>query len=75
MGSIAVRFDTTRPAVSKHLRILRQARLVRERRDGRLRICGLNVEPLKQVDAWLDEYRRFWAAGLKRLKRHLESNT
>jgi len=72
VGSIAERFDTTRPAVSKHLRILRGALLVRERREGRLRICELNSEPLKQVDAWLDEYRRFWSVSLRRLKRHME---
>jgi DNA-binding transcriptional ArsR family regulator len=73
VGELAQRFPVSRPAISRHLRVLRRARLVTERRDGRLRICELNSEPLRQIDAWLGDYRRFWTGKLARLKQHLES--
>jgi DNA-binding transcriptional ArsR family regulator len=73
VGEIAERFAVSRPAVSKHLRILRGARLVRARREGRQRVCELDAEPLRAIDAWLDGYRREWTARLARLKRHVES--
>jgi DNA-binding transcriptional ArsR family regulator len=74
VGEIAERFAVSRPAVSKHLRVLRGARLVRARREGRQRVCALDPEPLRAVDAWLDGYRREWTARLTRLKRHVESD-
>jgi DNA-binding transcriptional ArsR family regulator len=73
VGEIAERFAVSRPAVSKHLRVLRSARLVRARRDGRQRLCALDPEPLRTIDAWLDAYRREWQSRLARLKRHVES--
>ncbi|MGH7568213.1 MAG: ArsR/SmtB family transcription factor [Gemmatimonadales bacterium] len=73
VGAIAVRFGASRPAISRHLRILRAARLVVERRAGRVRLCRLNPTPLKPVDEWLDHYRRFWPDQLRRLKRHVEA--
>jgi DNA-binding transcriptional ArsR family regulator len=72
---IAAGFAMSRPAVSRHLRILRDARLVRERRggsDGRQRIYELTPAPLKQVVQWADAYRTFWPANLTNLKRHIE---
>jgi DNA-binding transcriptional ArsR family regulator len=74
VGEIAERFAVSRPAVSKHLRVLRGARLVRARRDGRRRLCMLDPEPLRTIDTWLEEYRREWTARLARLKRHVESD-
>src|SRR5271163_1737536 len=56
-GQIAEAFPISRPAISKHLRQLRKARLVVESRRGRHRFYHLNAEPLKAVDAWLEEYR------------------
>jgi DNA-binding transcriptional ArsR family regulator len=74
---IAAGFAMSRPAVSRHLRILRDARLVRERRggaDGRQRIYELTPGPLRQVAQWADAYRAFWPANLTNLKRHIEGS-
>ena len=73
VGEIADRFAVSRPAVSKHLRVLRSARLVRARREGRQRLCAIDVAPLRAIDAWLDAYRREWQGRLARLKRHVEA--
>src|SRR5216117_1692208 len=67
-GEIARAFPVSRPAISKHLRILRRAHLVEERREGRNRLYQLNPEPLKAVDSWLEQYRSFWSASLANLK-------
>ena len=72
VAELASGFDMTRPAVSKHLRVLREADLVREERDGRQRVYRLNPEPLRDVSQWVESYRRFWPANLMSLKRHLE---
>lgn len=73
VGEIAERFAVSRPAVSKHLRVLRGARLVRVTRDGRQRLCALDPTPLQAIDSWLDGYRREWQSRLARLERHVES--
>jgi DNA-binding transcriptional ArsR family regulator len=72
-GQIAEAFPVSRPAISKHLRQLRKARLVVEHRRGRHRVYQLNPEPLKAVDSWLEEYRRFWQVNLASLKSFVES--
>ena len=72
-GEIARSFTVSRPAISKHLRILRRAHLVEERREGRHRLYQLNPEPLKSVDSWLDHYRQFWTASLENLKTFVEA--
>ena len=71
-GQIADSFPVSRPAISKHLRQLRKARLVVEHRRGRHRFYQLNPEPLKAVDNWLDHYRRFWQINLANLKSFVE---
>ena len=71
-GSIANAFPVSRPAISKHLRQLRKARLVVEHRRGRHRLYQLNPEPLKAVDSWLEQYRRFWQMNLANLKTFVE---
>jgi DNA-binding transcriptional ArsR family regulator len=71
-GQIARAFPISRPAISKHLRLLRRAHLVRERREGRHRLYQLNPEPLKAVDSWLEQYRVFWRANLASLKTFVE---
>ncbi len=73
VGEIAGRFPVSRPAVSRHLRVLRRARLVVEERQGRSRLYALNAEPLRDVDRWLEEYRQFWTARLARLKTFVET--
>ena len=72
-GKIAQAFPISRPAISKHLRLLRSAHLVEERREGRNRFYHLNPEPLKAVDSWLDHYRGFWSANLASLKTFVET--
>lgn len=72
-GRIARSFPVSRPAISKHLRLLRQAHLVEERREGRNRLYSLNPEPLKAVDSWLEQYRAFWQRSLTNLKAFVEA--
>ena len=72
VAELAAGFDMTRPAVSKHLRVLRDARLVREERAGRQRVYQLTPAPLRDVSQWIESYRNFWPANLLNLKRHLE---
>jgi len=74
VGEIAGHFRTSRPAISKHLRVLRGAGLVLTRRAGTARICELNARPLRAVDDWLRDYAVFWGASLTRLKRYVEEN-
>jgi DNA-binding transcriptional ArsR family regulator len=72
-GHIARAFTVSRPAISKHLRLLRRARLVREHRDGRRRLYELTPGPLKAVDSWLSYYRVFWQMNLADLKSFVET--
>jgi DNA-binding transcriptional ArsR family regulator len=72
-GALADGFHVTRPAVSRHLRILREARLVSERRRGRERVYTLTPEPLAGATGWLEDYRAFWSARLSDLKSLIES--
>lgn len=71
-GELASHFTVSRPAVSRHLRVLRRARLVRETRRGRHRFYALNAGPLREVDSWVNRYERFWRKGLDTLKTYLE---
>jgi DNA-binding transcriptional ArsR family regulator len=64
-------FDMSQPAISQHLKVLRAAELVSERKAGRLRIYELNAEPLIEAQAWLDRHIAFWTARLERLGQHL----
>ena len=66
--------DMSQPAVSKHLRVLRDAGLVEARVDAQRRIYRLRPEPLAEVDAWLEPYRKFWRDRLAALERHLASD-
>ena len=72
-GQIARAFPVSRPAISKHLRLLRRAHLVQERREGRHRLYQLNPEPLRAVDSWLEQYRVFWQSSLTNLKAFVEA--
>ena len=69
---LAADFSQTRPAISKHLKTLRQAGLVREHRIGREHIYELQPVPLQKVAGWIEGYRSFWHVSLGQLKRHLE---
>jgi DNA-binding transcriptional ArsR family regulator len=72
-GEIASAFPISRPAISKHLRLLRRAHLVGEHREGRNRVYHLNPQPLRAVDIWIAQYRRFWSANLASLKSFVEA--
>jgi DNA-binding transcriptional ArsR family regulator len=63
----------SQPAVSKHLRVLREAGLVTARSDAQRRLYRLRPEPLRAVDEWLEPYRQLWATSLDALERHLDS--
>ena len=73
VNDIARAFPVSRPAISKHLRLLREARLVVERREGRERIYVLDPRPLLAMDDWLENYRVSLRSALARLKAHVES--
>jgi DNA-binding transcriptional ArsR family regulator len=74
VNELASGFRVSRPAISKHLRILRTARLVHERKDGRQRIYELEPARIQEVAKWAEEYRRFWQQSITSLKRHLEQS-
>jgi DNA-binding transcriptional ArsR family regulator len=72
VGEIAENFRTSRPAISKHLSLLRTAGLVVSRREGTSRICELNAKPLRAVNEWLKDYAMFWDESLLNLKTYVE---
>jgi DNA-binding transcriptional ArsR family regulator len=72
VNALAEDFRVSRPAVSKHLGVLRRARLVSETRVGRERIYKLEPDSLRQIAGWIEGYRMFWVVNLNQLKRHLE---
>ena len=73
VGSLAGEFPISRPAISKHLRVLKEADLVMEHRKGRQRVYELTPRPLEQLDEWLASYRAFLRANLARLKEYVEN--
>jgi DNA-binding transcriptional ArsR family regulator len=72
-GELARGFRISRPAVSKHVRILVRAGVLRVRREGRNRVYELDATPLREVDEWVAQYRMFWKANLRSLKDFVES--
>ena len=72
VGEIAANFRTSRPAISKHLRMLRAAGLVATTQRGTARICALNAEPLRVVGDWISDYEAYWSNTLQSLKRYVE---
>jgi DNA-binding transcriptional ArsR family regulator len=72
VGELADPFTISRPAISKHLRVLERAHLVRRARDGRISRCGLDAAPLKDAAEWVERYRKFWEEQLDALSRYLE---
>lgn len=60
------------PAVSKHLRVLENAGLVRRKREGRVHRLKLEAKPMQQAQAWIEEYRRFWEESFDRLDEYLK---
>jgi DNA-binding transcriptional ArsR family regulator len=74
VGEIAANFRTSRPAISKHLRMLRAVGLVASTRKGTARICALNAQPLRAVSDWISDYEAYWGKTLQSLKRYVEED-
>jgi DNA-binding transcriptional ArsR family regulator len=69
---LAEPFALSLPAVSRHIKVLERAKLIRRTVDGRVHHCSLDVAVLRDVDAWLQHYRRFWDANLEALAQYVE---
>ena len=75
VGELVERLGLTQPGTSKHLRVLREAGLVRVRKDAQRRWYELRPEPLAEIDQWLEPYRALWASRLDALERHLDETS
>jgi DNA-binding transcriptional ArsR family regulator len=73
LNAVTEHFDISRPAISKHIRILTECGLVVIRQQGRERFCHANMKPLKEVSEWTEKYRSFWNQKLDALGEFLES--
>ena len=74
VNAVADNFDISRPAVSRHVRILTECGLLVIRRQGRERFCQADLRKLKQVSDWTDRYREFWTKKLDALEEFLEKD-
>src|SRR5687768_17931524 len=72
VGELEQALQLSQPSVSKHLRVLRDAGFVESRIEAQRRLYRLRPEPLKELDAWLEPFRRFWSWHVDALERHLE---
>jgi DNA-binding transcriptional ArsR family regulator len=72
VGDLVKRVKLSQPAVSKHLRVLKEAGLVDVRPDGQRRWYRLRAEPLTEIDEWLEPYRVLWSDSLDKLEAHLD---
>ena len=72
VGEIAAPFAMSLPAISKHLRVLERARLIRRRKDAQWRRCELRPDGLRAAADWLGQYERFWSESLDRLAAYLD---
>ena len=73
VGQLALPFDISRPAISKHLRVLERAGLVQRTPEGRISRCALDAHPLREAADWVERYRDFWEGRLDALARYLET--
>lgn len=72
LNAVAENFDISRPAISKHMKILEECGLVIIRQQGRERYCEANLQSLNAVSEWIEKYRRFWTSKLDALEKFLE---
>ena len=72
VSQLAEPFDMTMPAITKHLKVLEKANLIERSREAQYRPCHLTPEPLKDVDKWMEQYRKFWEASFDRLDDYLK---
>jgi DNA-binding transcriptional ArsR family regulator len=75
VGELAEPFDMSRPAISKHLKVLERAGLVHREIEGRVTRCSLEPEALRQASDWVSHYRRFWEGQLDRFSSYLDQKT
>ncbi len=75
VNQIVSRFSLSQPSISRHLRVLREAGLVSVHPDGQRRVYRLDPAPLREIDAWLERYRRFWTGRLDDLERLMDEET
>jgi DNA-binding transcriptional ArsR family regulator len=73
VGDLVDELAVSQPAISKHLRILREAGLVEVRSDAQRRLYRVRAEPLRAVQEWLEPYRQLWESRLDELERHLDA--
>jgi DNA-binding transcriptional ArsR family regulator len=74
-GELVEALELSQPAVSKHLKVLREAGFAEVRADAQRRLYRLRPEPLAEIDAWLQPFRRFWAHKLDKLERYLDEHS
>jgi DNA-binding transcriptional ArsR family regulator len=74
VGELVDQLGLSQPGVSKHLRVLREAGLVRVRAEAQRRWYEVETEPLQEIDSWLEPYRRLWSERLDALERHLDTD-
>jgi DNA-binding transcriptional ArsR family regulator len=72
VNELVDRLRVSQPAVSKHLRVLKEAGLVEARPEGQRRLYRIRAEPLAELDEWLASYRQLWTTHLDRLEGHLD---
>ena len=72
LNAVAEKFDISRPAISKHIKILAECGLVEIKQQGRERLCEAKLEKLNEVSEWIDQYRQFWTAKLDSLDQYLQ---
>ena len=72
VGELVAELGLSQPAVSKHLRVLRDAGLVEATVDAQRRVYRVQAEPLREIDEWLTPYRKAWSRRLDTLERHLD---
>ncbi len=74
LNAVAGNFDVSRPAISKHIKILTECGLITIRQQGRERFCEANLKSLVEVSTWVDQYRKFWTARLDALEAYLNKD-
>jgi len=72
VGELGQPFDISKPAVTKHVKVLERAGLIERRRDGRVHHCTLNQKPMQEAEEWIERHRKFWKASLDRLADYFE---
>lgn len=72
VSDLAEPFDITMPAITKHLKVLEKAGLIERSREAQYRPCRLQPEPLKSIDEWIGQYRKFWEESFDRLDNYLQ---